>query len=167
MPNGTSNLLRVLAIVPLMIPFLLEPLAAQLKFNESAAGQPTESSWISTTEIAEAIPPAEMLPPTLSNRQSPFHSSTKSTPSKSYRTAVNLNLLFPKVSEHQGNQNTSFAPTFASNYATSSWGVNQSDDLEYFAHHMPLVGGLAVRVLKESKAHPHVTRVIQAIHPEF
>lgn len=167
MPNGTHNFLRSLAIVPIMIPFLLQPLAGQMKFNGSAPAPPTESYWIATTEIADAIPPAEMLPPILSNRESSFHSSTKPTPARSYRTAVNLNMLLSKVSEHRENKNISFAPTYAPNNETSSSQVNQWDDPEYFAHHMPLVGGLAVRVLKESKAHPHVTRVLQVIHPEF
>jgi hypothetical protein len=165
MPNGTRNFSRALAIVPLMIPFLLQPLAAQMKFKEPAPARPTQSYWISTTEIADAIPPAEILPSILATRQGPFRSSTKSTPSKSYRTPVNLNMLFPTVSEHQGNKNGSLAPTFAPNYATSSSEINQSD--EYFAHHVPLVGGLAVRVLEESKAHPHFTRFLQVIHPVF
>lgn len=174
MRNGNHKFSRVLAIVPFAILFLVPALCAQVRSNDSLAAPFAQSYWLSTSEIAEAVPPAKVLPSVRDNCERPVRSSSISA--SSYRTPVNIEMLLPSAvkAEANGSNNdsTSGLPlnsvTFTSAYENApSSAVDHTNDPEYFANHVPLVRGLATRVLRESKAHPHVTRVLQVIHPEF
>ena len=40
-------------------------------------------------------------------------------------------------------------------------------DLEHYGHRIPWAGSIILRVLQQAKAHPHVTRVLTVIQPQF
>jgi hypothetical protein len=94
-------------------------------------------------------------------------------PSDSYRSPVNLKLLLPQSQGFAGvaeNERVSTAHAQHSEFAEASASPEpntHTDDLEYYARHVPVVGGFMQHVVQQSKAHPHVTRVFQYIHPEF
>jgi len=40
-------------------------------------------------------------------------------------------------------------------------------DLEQYGHRIPWAGSIILRILQQAKAHPHVTRVLTALKPQF
>jgi hypothetical protein len=113
-----------------------------------------------------------------------------STSSESNHASVNLNLLLPPtsarlpawttdtnkdvntpkdasrgdVSNHDLIVRSAFAPTIQSNdHETAKYFT----DPQYLAHRIPGVGSIFDRVMKESKAHPKLTRVLESIQPQF
>jgi hypothetical protein len=40
-------------------------------------------------------------------------------------------------------------------------------DLEHYGHRIPWAGSTILRVLQQAKAHPHVTRVLTVLEPQF
>lgn len=100
--------------------------------------------------------------------------------SRSYRQAVNFNLLLPptygKLPSWTKNAGTgkavlardSIPSAFAFSSATTDEGpVNPFIDPQYYARRIPGVGPIVDRVLKQSKAHPRLTRVLRSIQPQF
>ena len=57
-----------------------------------------------------------------------------------------------------------FAPTYGKVHHETIYRV---DELEYYGHHIPLVGSLIVRICQQAKVHPHVTRVLKVLRPQF
>ena len=45
--------------------------------------------------------------------------------------------------------------------------IYRVDELEYYGHRIPWVGSLIVRISQQAKVHPHVTRVLKVIRPQF
>ncbi len=105
---------------------------------------------------------------------------------KSYRVPANLDLLLPhplktvqvaakgdfglekNLSTNASDAQPMFAPTYAADFTASpAESVNHSDDPEYYARHIPLVGGFAMRIFQKSKAHPRLTHVFEIIQPQF
>ena len=93
--------------------------------------------------------------------------------SDSYHSPVNLRLLLPPTQAHFGQMEEKRDTVV---YSQASQFADVPDarepnahviDPEYYARRVPVVGGLMCHVLEQSKAHPHVTRVFQVIHPEF
>jgi hypothetical protein len=99
---------------------------------------------------------------------------------RSYRQTVNFNLLLPptygKLPSWTKNVATGKAvvasdlipSVFASTSPTIDEGpVNPFIDPQYYARRIPGVGPIVDRVLKQSKAHPRLTRVLRSIQPQF
>jgi len=98
---------------------------------------------------------------------------------------VNLNLLLPPSTERlfsSASASTSprdfilsnaFAepsrrsPSGRSNDDAAQRFADRLNDPEFYAHHIPGAGPIVDRVLKESRAHPHLTRVLEFIQPQF
>jgi hypothetical protein len=98
---------------------------------------------------------------------------------------VNLNLLLPSSTERlfsSASASTSprdlilsnaFAepsgrsPSGRSNDDAAQRFADRLNDPEFYAHHIPGAGPIVDRVLKESRAHPHLTRVLEFIQPQF
>ena len=58
--------------------------------------------------------------------------------------------------------------TFAPPYGKAHHETLDSvDELEYYAHHIPRAGSLIVRICQQAKVHPHVTRVLKVLRPQF
>ena len=99
--------------------------------------------------------------------------ATEAAAPDSYHSPVNLKLLLPPAQarfvpaeEKRDTVAHLQAPQFID--APSAHEPNPHvNDPEYYARHVPVVGGLVTHVLEQSKAHPRVTRVFQVIHPEF
>lgn len=90
----------------------------------------------------------------------------------SYHSPVNFKLLLPPAQTPSGvaQARDVVARVPGSQFAEvadAREGNTQHDDPAYYARHVPVVGGLMLHVLQQSKAHPRVTRVLQVIHPEF
>jgi hypothetical protein len=68
------------------------------------------------------------------------------------------------VSNHDLIVATAFAPPVQSNDRETA---KYFTDPQYLAHRIPGVGSIFDRVLKESKAHPKLTRVLESIQPQF
>lgn len=100
---------------------------------------------------------------------------------ESYRVPVNLKLLAPGTDSTASWQDMQviFAPVeFArvmsaraefspAEPVVQDEPVNRGDDLEYYAHHVPVVGPIMQHVLNQSKAHPRLTRVFEVIQPQL
>lgn len=108
------------------------------------------------------------------------------SPVNSYRVPANLDLLLPHPLKtvqaaakddfgleqnrilDASNTRLTFAPTYSANFtANHADSISHADDPEYYARHIPLVGGFAQRVFQKSKAHPRLTHVFEVIQPEF
>lgn len=164
------------AIVALALSFCFaQVLTAQVSspgrrahFNRIVTGSKSRYGIKAPSSIAEVLPPnsAELRQPTV-----PL--TIPDQPSDSYRSPVNLKLLLPQSQTFAGvakNERGSAAHTQRPEFAESSASPaanTHTDDLEYYTRHVPVVGGFMQHVVQESKAHPHVTRVFQYIHPEF
>jgi hypothetical protein len=57
-----------------------------------------------------------------------------------------------------------FAPTYGK---VQHETIYRADELEYYGHHIPWVGPLIIRICQQAKVHPHVTRVLKIIRPQF
>ncbi len=57
-----------------------------------------------------------------------------------------------------------FAPTFGLAHHETIHGAN---DLEYYGRHIPWAGSVILRIGQQAKAHPHVTSVLNTLHPRF
>ena len=139
---------------------------------------------------------AYMMPLSLGRENSSLSRvSSYTLPAKSYRVPVNFDLLLPqplrtaevgaKTAElgvrtadlaatenrflsQASSDRLTFAPTYASDFtAVPAEAANHGGDPEYYARHIPLVGGLAMHLLQQSKAHPRITRVFQVIQPQL
>ena len=94
--------------------------------------------------------------------------------SDSYHSPVNLKLLLPPTQPRFGateEKRDTVAhlqtPQFVDAPSVAREPNPHANDPEYYARHVPVVGGLVSHVLEQSKAHPRVTRVLQVVHPEF
>jgi hypothetical protein len=45
--------------------------------------------------------------------------------------------------------------------------IYRVDELEYYAHHIPWAGSLIGRICQQAKVHPHVTRLLKVLRPQF
>ncbi len=107
-------------------------------------------------------------------------------PARSYRVPANLDLLLPhplitvqvaakgdfgleqNLILDASNTRPMFAPTYGADFtANHAEAVSHAGDPEYYARHIPLVGGFAQRVFQKSKAHPRLAHVFELIQPEF
>jgi hypothetical protein len=68
------------------------------------------------------------------------------------------------ASNHHLIVNSAFAPTVQS---SDHEMAKYFSDPQYLAHRIPGVGSLVDRVMKQSKAHPKLTRVLESIQPQF
>lgn len=131
------------------------PLLASL--SRSALPRRPQHSWVSDSKTASFSPPL-----------------------KSYRQPVNFNLLLPPSSgkvpswtkdadRDRAIPDRGFVPSaFATTYpATDQGTINLFTDPQDFARHLPGIGPIVDRVLKQSEAHPRLTRVIKSIQPQF
>jgi hypothetical protein len=57
-----------------------------------------------------------------------------------------------------------FAPTFGHVYRDTIHGAH---DLEYYGHRIPWASSVILRIGQQAKAHPHITSVLKAVHPQF
>lgn len=57
-----------------------------------------------------------------------------------------------------------FAPTFGHGHHETIHGANA---LEYYGRHIPWAGPVILRIGQQAKAHPHVTSVLNTLHPRF
>jgi hypothetical protein len=57
-----------------------------------------------------------------------------------------------------------FAPAFGHVHHETIHGAN---DLEYYGRHIPWAGSVILRIGQQAKAHPHVTSVLNTLHPRF
>jgi hypothetical protein len=57
-----------------------------------------------------------------------------------------------------------FFPTFGHVHHETIHGAN---DLEYYGHNTPYAGSVILRVAQQAKAHPHITRALMTLHPQF
>lgn len=57
-----------------------------------------------------------------------------------------------------------FAPAHGRVHIEAS---NRINEVEYYAHHIPWAGSFVLRICQQAKAHPHITRVINSLHPKF
>jgi hypothetical protein len=103
----------------------------------------------------------------------------------SNRQAVNFNLLLPPSSGNPPSwtrdaigertvanraipDRDDIPSAFASTYPTTDQGTaNPFIDPQYYARRIPCVGPIVDRVLKQSEAHPRLTRVLMSIQPQF
>ena len=137
-------------------------------FIRTSAGSKSTYRTKTQRSIAEVLAPNT---PELRQPATPL--SLAAQPSESYRSPVNLKLLLPQSQTISGaaeNDREPVAHVQSSEFAEASASPepnSHSDDLQYYARHVPVVGGLMQHVFQQSKAHPHVTRVLQYIHPEF
>jgi hypothetical protein len=99
---------------------------------------------------------------------------------RSDRQRVNFNLLLPPSSgklpswtadadRDRAIPDRDFNPSaFAATYpATEQGTVNPFIDPQYYARRIPGVGPIVDRVLKQSEAHPRLTRLLKSIQPQF
>ncbi len=99
----------------------------------------------------------------------------------SYRLPVNLKLLAPGTASaaswesmngvsapvESAGVNTARTEFSLAEPAIHDEPLNHGDDLEYYAHHVPVVGPIMQHVLNQSKAHPRLTRVFEVIQPQL
>jgi hypothetical protein len=110
---------------------------------------------------------------------SPLFAAVAPAPA-SYHQPVNLNLLLPPSTERlffSPPASTSarglilpsgFAePSDPSNDEAAIRFTNRLNDPQFYARHIPGAGPIVDRVLKESRAHPRLTRVLGFIQPQF
>jgi hypothetical protein len=57
-----------------------------------------------------------------------------------------------------------FAPTFGHVHHET---IPSAKDLEYYGHNIPWTGSVILRIGQQTKAHPHITRVLMAVQPRF
>ncbi|MFZ3265222.1 MAG: hypothetical protein WA172_14555 [Terriglobales bacterium] len=107
-------------------------------------------------------------------------------PANSYRAPANFDLLLPHalttvqvaakgdfgLEQNRildvSNTRLMFAPAYSADFtANHAEAVSHADDPEYYARHIPLVGGFALRVFQKSKAHPRLTHAFEIIQPQF
>ena len=100
---------------------------------------------------------------------------------ESYRVPVNLNLLSPSTASSAGSRGTGGVLSAELMNARREFAAdpvgritsdreetaNHIDDLEYYAHHVPVVGPLMQHVLNQSKAHPRLTHFFEVIQPQL
>ena len=110
-------------------------------------------------------------------RDSAPQMTTLTPPPAASPQTVNFNLLLPSpagkftsfaAAKTSLERNSSSPSAFATNApASDDETTSHFADPEYFTRHIPGVGPIVERVLQQSKAHPRLTRVIQAIQPRF
>jgi hypothetical protein len=113
--------------------------------------------------------------------------SATAAPTASLHQSVNLNLPLAPSTERERTEKEKWSTSvpsnassrnliFPSNFAEPSDRstddaanrlAERLNDPEFYAHHIPGAGPIVDRVLKESKAHPHLTRVLEFIQPQF
>ncbi len=131
------------------------PLLASLTLT--ALPQRPEHAWRSDPKLASFIPEP-----------------------RSYRQPVNFNLLLPPSSgklpswakgadRDRGVPDRDSIPSaFATTYPAGDQGtVSPFIDPQYYARRIPGVGPIVDRVLKQSEAHPRLTRLLKSIQPQF
>ena len=164
------------AIVALALPLcLVQVLTAEVSssgkrphFNRTSGASFSSYKIKSQRSISGVLPPN-----TPELRPSAVPLAVSDQPSDSYHSSVNLQLLLPQSQTFAGaaeNDRGSAAHAQQSEFAEASASPESSphsDELEYYARHVPVVGGFMQHVVQQSKAHPRVTRVFQYIHPEF
>ena len=57
-----------------------------------------------------------------------------------------------------------FAPIYGKVHHETIYSVDQP---EYYAQHIPWAGSFILRICRQAKVHPHVTRVLKAFRPQF
>jgi hypothetical protein len=57
-----------------------------------------------------------------------------------------------------------FALTYGKVHHETIYGANE---LEYYGRHIPWAGSLIVRICQQARVHPHVTRVLKVLRPQF
>lgn len=106
--------------------------------------------------------------------------STAVMATPSFHQPVNLNLLLAPTTEKWSTSASActsprdlivpsaFAePSERSSDEAANRLAEHLNDPKFYAHHIPGAGPIVDRVLKESKAHPRLTRVLEFIQPQF
>jgi hypothetical protein len=164
---------------------------AHLLSAQSAFSRPTTQSLVATASpFVGGSPGSQILVAQaaglpIATAWNQFGSAARAAltpPPVSYRPAVNLGLPLPDTpgTTRVGAQETyrhgifsigrmklgpfTFRPTYT---AADRQIIHHDDELEYYAHHVPLVGGIMLQALHQSKIHPRVTRVLETIQPQF
>jgi hypothetical protein len=77
-----------------------------------------------------------------------------------------------KAALTQKQSSTFFAPTKWMTFASTFGQVHHetthgADDLEYYGHHILWAGSVILRISQQAKAHPHITRALMMVQPQF
>jgi hypothetical protein len=132
--------------------------------------------------LLASISHLELVPLSEPRRNASF-SSAGMPPAASVHQSVNLNLLLPPTMENLASATATTKPTrasardlilpsaFAEPSALSTDEAarfaSRLNDPQFYARHIRGVGPIVDRLLKESKAHPHITRVLESLQPQF
>jgi len=142
----------------------------------------SSSPLVPRTSFGEQVPSAALVS-SFSRRATPESfervwreqsSAQFVTSTGSLRQAVNFNLLLPpagarlRSTESSGGRSLIRPLTFASDPPPPDCKIpDRYNDPQFYTRHIPGVGSIVDRIFQESKAHPHLTRVIKMIQPKF
>jgi len=116
------------------------------------------------------------LPLTFEQNQGQTDSRIKFFPRYSgyYRLPINTNGVLSRTAELWGKEKYltgtspskewTFAPTYGKVSHETTWRVG---NLEHYVHRIPWAGSVILRMGQQAKAHPHVTRVLTILKPQF
>jgi hypothetical protein len=131
----------------------------------------TQLLWAQRKSPPEEIPSKLFNAPTqlaaVSEAQTLLHFTYRGLPliftQNQSQTAPWMRLSAPGDTGNYGPPLT-FASTYGQAYHQT---LNSADQLEYYGHHIPWAGSLIVRICKQAKVHPHITRVLTIVRPKF
>jgi len=148
-------------------------------FSRIALPQRPDHLWVTEPQIKTSTSPESnhasvnlnlLLPPTSARLPAWTTNTNKdaNTPKDASRGDVNRSDMNRDednaVSNHDLIVPSAFAPAVQTNdHETAKYFT----DPQYLAHRIPGVGSIFDRVMKESKAHPKLTRVLESIQPQF
>jgi hypothetical protein len=94
-----------------------------------------------------------------------------------YRPLITTNAALPpatRTTESRGKENyfIGHAPSKWRTFALTYGKIPRETtccvrDLEHYGHRIPWAGSIILRILQQAKAHPHVTRVLTLLKPQF
>jgi hypothetical protein len=154
-PTSRSVLAQTVPEPPLLASFSHREL---VPLSEPRPSESLSAAVAPTASFRQSVNLSLLLPPTTRK----FASATVANETTPARTSVR-GLIQPSVfAEPSGRSNPS-----RSNDDAAQRFADRLNDPEFYAHHIPGAGPIVDRVLKESKAHPHLTHVLEFIQPQF
>jgi hypothetical protein len=140
------------------------PLLASFSHRESAPlselrpSASLSAALAPTASFHQSVNLGLLLPPTTGRFASPTTANETTSASNSVR-----DLILPSAFAEPSGR----SPSSRSNDDAAQRFADRLNDPEFYAHHIPGAGPIVDRVLKESKLHPHLTRVLEFIQPQF